>query len=143
MMSNNHNCHAASKSIPGAVARGTLLAVVFVALLLSLTACGSKASEKAINLGKQAVEAVDRYMDGSANYRTTQDRIDELYDQFDYLDSMDKSDEVYLADFMIKINLLRVSTDLLMDDIHGDIESYNELKSSRNDLAGNVGARKR
>ena len=142
---NTHNRFhdVVSRNIPGTILRGLLLTAVCAIILVSLSGCGETASEKAKNIGKQGIEAVDAYLDGNATYKATSEKLDSLYSQLSYVNDMDQDDKNFFPDFEIQTDFLLMKSALGIDGYRGNAESYDNLIESRNNLAGHIGAKKR
>lgn len=122
--------------------------VLIMAVVLLLTACsGAKAtaSAKAVSLAKQAVEAMDGYLDGSVGYKEAHDTVEEVVGKMEYTSSYKAPDwtEEQRTDWFIHSELVSVAHDLLMDNYEGTPERYNEIVESRNKIAEYAGLGKR
>lgn len=118
------------------------LCAILLSALLLFSGCGKeepKASDKAISVGKQAVEVADDYLDGKSTYDTAYDKLDALLEELDYVDDLTDSDENYPYDFYIQLDVLDVQTQILLDDMKSTAETYDNILKSRNDLADEVG----
>lgn len=122
--------------------------VLILAVALLLTACsGAKAtaSAKAVSLAKQAVEAMDGYLNGSMSYAEAHDTVEEVAGKMEYTSSYKAPDwtEEQRTDWLIHSELISVAHDLIMDNYQGTPERYNEIAESRNKIAEYIGLGKR
>ena len=122
--------------------------VLILAVVLLLTACsGSKvtASAKAVSLAKQAVEAIDGYLDGATSYKEAHAAVEEAVKKMEYTSSYKAPDwtEEQRTDWFIHSELVSVAHDLIMDDYEGTPERFNEIVESRNKIAEYAGLGKR
>lgn len=122
-----------------------LAAVLVAVCVFSFTGCGgSKASEKAVSVGKQALTVADNYLDGSISNDEARSKIEELLAELDYVDGMDRTDEHYAEDFAIRVDVTCLSTSILHDsDVFGDDSSYESVVEDRNNLAKDIGEKSR
>lgn len=122
-----------------------ILAVVMLAAIL--TGCGSKveASEKGISIARSAIQIADDYLDNEITGDRAMDKLDELAEEMDYLDSMprdtDEENSQYLADFSISCDITILSHNI-MEDSFGD-NKYDDIIETRNSLAESIGDNKR
>lgn len=119
--------------------------LVIVVLVIALSGCSgsTKASDKAISIGKQAVSVVDDYLDGKLTYDEADEKLDGLKSDMQYVDDLPQDDEHKAADFGISTDITLISHDLLIDNVDNTSESYDELVDRRNALAEEVGEKKR
>ena len=121
--------------------------VLILAVTLLLAACGQKtaASAKAVSLAKQAVEALDNYLDGSVSYKDAHDVVEEAAKKMEYTSSYSAKDwtEEQKADWYIHSELVMAAHDLLMDNYEGTPERFNEIVERRNKIAEYAGLVKR
>ena len=122
--------------------------VLILAVVLLLSACsGTKvtASAKAVSLAKQAVEAIDGYLDGDTSYKEAHAAVEEAARKMEYTSSYKAPDwtEEQRTDWFIHSELVSVAHDLLMDNYEGTPERYNEIVESRNKIAEYAGLGKR
>lgn len=121
----------------------TVLCIIFC---LILTSCGGnkrEPSEKAASVGKQALTAVDAYLDGDMSYDEAYEKLNDLSDELDYVKDQDIKDEHHIEDSTIQICISGISIRLMGDNYDSDSESYKELLNKRNDLAEKLGEEKR
>lgn len=122
--------------------------VLILAIVLLLTACsGTKvtASAKAVSLAKQAVEALDGYLDGSMSYNEAHDVVDEASRKMEYTSNYtgtDMTDE-QRADWYIHMNLVHAASALTFDNYEGTPERFNDVVDARNKIAEYAGLGKR
>lgn len=122
--------------------------VLILAVVLLLTACsGTKvtASAKAVSLAKQAVEALDGYLDGSMSYNEAHDVVDEASRKMEYTSNYtgtDMTDE-QRADWYIHMNLVHAASALTFDNYEGTPERFNDVVDARNKIAEYAGLDKR
>lgn len=122
-------------------------AIIFTILsALLLASCGTEertASEKAISVGKQALEATDCYLDGEATYDRAYEKIGDLYSDMSYVSDQEFNEEHHAEDSMIRTHISSIQTRLTSDNFHNDSDSYKELLDARNKLAEDLGEKKR
>lgn len=122
-----------------------ILAVLMLAAIL--TGCGSKveASEKGISIARSAIQIADDYLDNEITGDRAMDKLDELSEKMEYLDSMprdtDEENSQYLADFGISTDLTMLAHEILFDK-NGE-NRYDKIIEIRNDLAETIGDDKR
>lgn len=122
--------------------------VLILAIVLLLTACsGTKvtASAKAVSLAKQAVEALDGYLDGYMSYNEAHDVVDEASRKMEYTSNYtgtDMTDE-QRADWYIHMNLVHAASALTFDNYEGTPERFNDVVDARNKIAEYAGLGKR
>lgn len=122
-----------------------ILAVVMLAGML--TGCGSKveASEKGTSIARSAIQIADDYLDNEITGDRAMDKLDELSEKMEYLDSMprdtDEENSQYLADFGISTDLTMLAHEILFDK-NGE-NRYDKIIEIRNDLAETIGDDKR
>lgn len=117
-----------------------------VLLLLTMNACsgkGANASDKAISVGKSAVEVVDNYLDNKIDGKEAGEKLDELYAEMEYVDDLPQDDEHKAHDFLISSDILSLSTKMIWVDYDEDSEAYDEILETRNELAESIGIKKR
>ena len=123
------------------------LFLALVMLVAVLTGCGGKveASEKGISIARSAIQIADDYLDNEITGDRAMDKLDELSEKMDYLDSMprdtDEQNTQYLADFGISTDLTLLSHEILFDK-NGE-NRYDKIIEIRNELAKDVGEDKR
>lgn len=120
-----------------------ILVILALAIILSGCSGGTKASNKAVSVGKQAVSVADDYLDGKLTYDEADEKLDELSDEMDYVDDMKQGDKNKAADFSIQANIVRLSSGIFNDSISGTDETYDSVVDTRNSLADKVGEKKR
>lgn len=122
-----------------------ILAVLMLAAIL--TGCGTKveASEKGISIARSAIQIADDYLDNEITGDRAIDKLDELSEKMEYLDSMprdtDEENSQYLADFGISTDLTMLAHEILFDK-NGE-NRYDKIIEIRNDLAETIGDDKR
>lgn len=123
-----------------------VVAALAIVSCLALTACGGnkrEPSEKAASVGKQALEAVDAYLDGDMSYDETKEKLNDLSDELDYVSDQDVSEEHHADDSIIRSRITGISISLIDDDYNSDSESYKKLLEKRNELSEDLGEKKR
>lgn len=124
--------------------RIAIFLVTVLSVLFALSGCSStKASDKAVSIAKQAIEAVDDYLDGKITYDSVSAKIDDLCNEMAYVDDLDRDDEHKAADYSISVSISTLPSDLLWDNYHNDDESYAKVVETRNELAEEAGLKKR
>ena len=118
--------------------RAVALILVMAAMIAALAGCGTKsrASEEAISAGQNAIAVVDRYLDGIVDADEAVKKLDSLCRKMDYLDDMTSEDDHFYADHLIKGRISSLSTFVYLED-------FAKIKSTRNELAADVGEKKR
>ena len=122
--------------------------VLILAVVLLLTACsGTKvtASAKAVSLAKQAVEAIDGYLDGDTSYKEAHAAVEEASRKMEYTSNYtgtDMTDE-QRADWYIHMNLVHAASALTFDNYEGTPERFNDVVDARNKIAEYAGLGKR
>ena len=119
-------------------------------LILAVLLCGCSqakvtASAKAVSIGKQAVEALDGYLDGTMSYKDAHDAVDEAARKMEYASNYKAPDwtEEQKTDWFIHSALVSAGHDLIMDNYEGTPERYNDIVETRNKIAEYVGLGKR
>ena len=123
--------------------------VLILAVTLLLAACSSKpktaASAKAVSLAKQAVEALDSYLDGDTSYKEAHAAVEEASRKMEYTSNYtgtDMTDE-QRADWYIHMNLVHAASALTFDNYEGTPERFNDVVDARNKIAEYAGLGKR
>lgn len=119
----------------------TILGVACI--IFSLCACSSsapttssKASKKAVSIGKQAVELIDQYLDGEGEYRAIVDKLDELHHKLEYVyDYTYPYTDEQRADSDIHRYILFATTHITSDHLGGTPENYEKIIEERNIIA--------
>lgn len=119
-----------------------LLAVIMM-MTITLVACGSKASDKAISVAERAVEIADEYLDNEITYSEASEEIDELEEDMEYVDNLDHDAENTVADFGISADLLSLSVSMTIDNYKSTSDSYDKVLEARNKLADDAGLKER
>lgn len=122
--------------------------VLIMAVVLLLTACsGAKAtaSAKAVSAGKQTVEALDAYLDGSMSGKDANEKLSDLGQQLDYTNdySGKKMSDQERADWTIRMDITLVNHEVIMDNYKGNPETFDKIVEYRNEIAELVGVSKR
>ena len=122
--------------------------VLILAVVLLLTACsGTKvtASAKAVSVGKQTVETLDAYLDGSMPGNDANEKLSDLGQQLDYAYdySRKRMSDQERADWTIRIDITLVNHEVIMDNYKGDPERFDKIVEYRNEIAELVGVSKR
>lgn len=119
-------------------------------LILAVLLCGCSqakvtASAKAVSLAKQAVEAIDGYLDGTMSYKDAHDAVEEVTRKMEYASNYKAPDwtEEQKTDWFIHSALVSAGHDLIMDNYEGTPETYDEIVKQRNEIAELVGVDKR
>lgn len=99
------------------------LAMLFC--VAALVGCGGNINR---DIGRQAVEIVDRYLDGNGTADLAHERILELYD--DYVDELDNATAFGILQLRIALSAYAHS---------GTTEDFNTFVERRNSLADDVG----
>lgn len=99
----------------------------------------TKASDTAISVGTQVVEVADDYLDNKISNDDAKDKIDALYEELDYVENLTESDENYPDDLWIAIDVLDVSTAILLEDTDNTDATHDDVLEARNGLAEDVG----
>lgn len=118
--------------------------LVVLATIPTFTACGTETelSDKAVSVVKQAIEITDAYLDGKATYEEVSTKFDELREAMAYADSLSVGDEYY-EDKLIRFDFTILEGDIFSDSYNGNIETYDEVITKRNELAETAGLKKR
>lgn len=120
-----------------------LLALPILTIVLVLIGCGSKvnASDKAISVGRSAIEIADKYLDNDCTADEALQRLDELSAKMEYVDSMpngtSEEQSQRIADFCIECDLVILSHEIMMDKFDND--RYDSIVEVRNDIAEAIG----
>lgn len=122
-----------------------LIVILILILIVSIAFFPqrNKASQKAISIGKQAVDIADNYLDGELSYLTACDKLDELNQKMDYVDNLKHEDKNKAADFGISGDILILSTEILSDGSANTSDTYKSVIEARNTLASHVKVKKR
>lgn len=126
-----------------------LLAVVFLITLATgeKPATGEKIeiSDKAVSIGKRAIEVVDAYLDKKISADSARSSLFALSADMEYARNYSfeerKNDKQKDADFFMSFDISALSLRVSLDTRGGDSESYNKIISQRNDLAKKVGVK--
>jgi len=128
----------------------TMRKVFALLLILAVLLCGCSqakvtASAKAVSLAKQAVEAIDGYLDGTMSYKDAHDAVEEVTRKMEYASNYKAPDwtEEQKTDWFIHSALVSAGHDLIMDNYEGTPETYDEIVKQRNEIAELVGVDKR
>lgn len=117
---------------------------ISVIITVVIAGCGgSKASDKAVSVGKRAIEVVDEYLDGQVSYSAADIQLDELKEQMSYVDDLEHGAKNKATDFSISTSITLISSDMFQDSYKSTSETYDKLLQSRNELANKVGVKKR
>ena len=110
------------------------LAVLLAACLL-LCSCGkkTKCSGQAVSVGKSAIEAADDYLDNNQSAHDALDRLDELKEKMEYVDSEDASKPTHSADYSVSSDLVLLSHEITFDSI--DHDRYDKILEKRREKA--------
>lgn len=122
--------------------------VLILAVVLLLTACsGGKvaASAKAVSVGKQAVETIDAYLDGSLSGKDANEKLSDLGRQLEYTGEYagKKMSDQESADWFIKVDIDLANHEIIMDAYKGSPETFDKIAEKRNEIAERVGVSKR
>ena len=118
---------------------------LILSIVLLLVGCGeskTNASDKAISVAQQAIDAVDSYLDGDVDGKRTLASLNKLSDELDYVHDMESSSEK-TADLAISIQLTGLHTAVNRDNYDSTSATYKKVKEARNDLAEAAGLKKR
>ena len=128
------------KTERGIFLKKLLIALALVGLVVGLVGCGSAASERNINIARQAVGIADEFLDGSITARAAHNRIDELSD----IDTTRTSDSRANTDnLLLSTGVLILRTSLNDAALTDTTETYDRVMDARNILARRVGMRTR
>lgn len=83
----------------------TLAVLLTVCLLLCSCGKKTKCSGQAVSVGKSAIEAADDYLDNNQSAHDALDRLDELKEKMEYVDSEDVSKPTHSADYSVSSDL--------------------------------------
>ena len=119
------------------------LSLLFFCLLFSSCKKENGASEKAISNGKAVIEIADDYLDKEIDAGVAREKIQAIYEDMSYVETMDKNDENYSADFYISTDILLIDSSILNDSIKTNAERYDAIVDARNSLADKTGIKKR
>lgn len=125
----------------------TTLVLMILIIVALLAGCGSKvnATDKAISVGRSAIEIADEYLDNDCTADSALRDLDELSEKMEYVDSMpnDTSEEQKqrTADFGVQSALVVLSHEITMDKFHND--RYDDIVDARNKIAELIGEDKR
>ncbi len=125
----------------------TLAIGIICTLLVTACGCGSKestsATDKAVSVAEQAIDAIDGYLDGKTSGSSARDKLSDLYDEMDYVDDLPRETaedtEQYAADWSIQVALSTASSQILLDSYNGDSESFDKIVDTRNRIAEDAG----
>lgn len=124
-----------------------MVLLVVIMLTITLAACGTNASDKAVSVAKSAIEIADKYLDNEISYSEASEAIDELEEDMEYVDDMpeDTADETkqHTADFSISVDLTVLSLSFFNDNYDNTSETYDKVIEARNKLADDAGLKKR
>lgn len=122
--------------------------ISIIASIVLFCACSQQsktnASQKGISIAAQAVAVLDGYLDGSVNYESASDQLDELYHKMDYTSEYHApmSDEE-TADWLIHQQIIHASHQMTMDNYKGSAETYDSVIEARNEIAVLAGKNER
>ena len=124
--------------------KAILASLMVSVILIMCIGCGStNADAKGVAIAKKAIEIADDYLDMNISYSEAADELDELYDELgEYYDSMETS-SAKTADLIIHIDIGSLKYSITMDGINSTSETYEDVISDRNELASDIGAKKR
>ena len=118
--------------------------VLALVLVTGLVACsGRKASDKAISVGKEALEVVDGYLDRKISSADAREKLDSLKTDMEYVNDLSSDDKNKIPDFFVQSDLLILSSSILTDGLSGTDETYAKVLKARNELAKNIGEKAR
>lgn len=125
--------------------KAVVLLLILAVLLCACSQANVTASAKAVSVGKQAVEAIDAYLDGSATSKETGDKLSELARQLSYTSDYAGTNmtDQQRSDWYIKTDIDLAGHDIIMDNYNGTPETYDEIVKQRNEIAELVGVDKR
>ena len=118
---------------------------VVMSMLLLIAGCsgGTKASDKAVSVGKQAIAVADDYLDGKMSYKDANEKLSELKEEMEYVDNLEQGDKHKAADFGVSTGILTLSTSMLSDSFDSTSDTYAKVVEARNSLAEKIGQKKR
>jgi len=122
--------------------------IILAALIVILSACSSpkiEASQKAISVGTRAVNLLDDYLDGAAEYKEVSEGLAELEEQMEYASGYAEKGKTpeEQADFRIYLKLPSASWSVFKDSYDGNAETYDAVINSRNEIAKLIGMKER
>ncbi len=120
-----------------------ILTILVLAVVLSGCSGGVKASDKAISVGKQAIAVADDYLDGKLTYHTADEKLGELCDEMDYVDDLEQGDKNKAADFSVQADIVTLSSAIFNDSVDKSDKTYEKVKDKRNEIAEDIGEKKR
>lgn len=120
-------------------------------LILAVLLCGCstgkqvKASNMAVSIGKQAVQLIDDYLDGTKNARDVQSQLMELYEKTNYASEHTAKDwtEEQRDDWFIHSSILSAEANIGFYAYDSTPEKYDKIIECRNKIAELVGVDKR
>lgn len=118
--------------------------VLILAVVLLLSACsGTKvtASAKAVSVGKQAVEALDAYLDGSISGKDVNEKLSDLAKQLEYTSEYAGTNmtDQQRDDWYVKSDLVSANHAIIVDGYRGSPEAFDQIIEMRNAIAKIVG----
>lgn len=119
------------------------VAAVLLAACLLLCSCGkkTKCSGQAVSVGKSAIEAADEYLDNDRSAESATNRLEELREKMDYVNTEDSTKSSHFSDYSVSTDLLMLSHEITMDSF--DHDRYDKIVQKRNDIAKTIGEKKR
>ena len=122
------------------------LLVVGIATMMLLSACGGKdssklPSEKAISVGKRAVEAGEKYLDGAYEYDEINSILEDLSNQLEYTSDDDDREKNphHAQDFGVQADISILGGKILNDYYHGDAETYDSVREQIDKIKKDIG----
>lgn len=127
--------------------RIAFLVLPILTIVMFLVACGSKvnATDKAISVGRSAIEIADEYLDNNCTADSALRDLEALIEKMEYVDSMPtgtaEEQSQHSADFGVESYLVILNHDILMDKYHND--RYDDIVETRNNIAELIGEDRR
>lgn len=127
--------------------RITLLVLPILTIAMILVGCGSKvnATDKAISVGRSAIEIADEYLDNNCTADSALRDLEALSEKMEYVDSMpngtSEEQSQRTADFGVQSALVVLSHEIMMDKYQND--RYDDIVDARNEIAELIGEDKR
>ena len=128
------------KTERGIFLKKLLIVLALVGLLVGLVGCGSAASERNINIARQAVGIADEFLDGDIGARAARERIGGLAD-IDSTNTGNTRADAANLDLAIGIGFL--SSSLFRLEGADTSDNFDSVIEARNDLARRIGMRAR
>lgn len=119
--------------------------ITALVMLLFLSGCGHQqiASDKAIMLGKKAIEVGEAYLNGDLDGTSAQNDLDEILDKLSYADNYTseekRDDKQKNADYYIHFYVFSLNARIFFDSArYSDAETFDSVKEAVEDLKQTV-----